>query len=193
MPGAADAAHNPAVAVTVRRARTDELAPNEIETLRRMMGAAFAREDGMFADSDWRHATGGTHVLAEQAGEILSHASVVERTLEIGGVPVRTGYVEAVATAPPHQRRGYGTLVMREIDDIIRSGYDLGGLSTGSHGFYERLGWERWLGPTFVRTATGTERTPDDDGGIMILRTPTSPSIDLTANIACEWRDGDVW
>jgi aminoglycoside 2'-N-acetyltransferase I len=60
-------------------------------------------------------------------------------------------------------------------------------------GFYERLGWERWLGPTSVRTATGTERTPDDDGGIMILRTPASPGLDLTANIACDWRDGDVW
>ena len=185
--------HNPAVAVTVRRASTDELAPREIEALRRMMGAAFAREDGMFADSDWRHATGGTHVLAEQAGEILSHASVVERTLEIGEVPVRTGYVEAVATAPRHQRRGYGTLVMREIDDIIRSGCDLGGLSTGSHGFYERLGWERWLGPTFVRTATGTERTPDDDGGLMVLRTAASPPFDLDAAITCDWRDGDVW
>jgi aminoglycoside 2'-N-acetyltransferase I len=192
MPGAADAAHNP-VAVTVRRARTDELAPKEIELLRRMMGAAFARDDGRFAGSDWRHATGGTHVLVDQAGEILSHASVVERTLEIGGLPVRTGYVEAVATAPRHQRRGYGTLVMREIDDIIRSGYDLGGLSTGSHEFYERLGWQRWLGPTFVRTATGTERTPDDDGGIMIIRTRTSPALDLGAMIVCEWREGDVW
>jgi aminoglycoside 2'-N-acetyltransferase I len=158
-----------------------------------MMGAAFAGKDGLFADSDWRHATGGAHVLVEQAGEILSHASVVERTLEIGGLPVRTGYVEAVATAPGHQRRGYGTLVMREIDDIIRSGYELGALSTGSHGFYERLGWQRWLGPTFVRTATGTERTPDDDGGIMVLRTPTSRPFDLSASISCESRDGDVW
>jgi aminoglycoside 2'-N-acetyltransferase I len=158
-----------------------------------MMGAAFARKDGVFADSDWEHATGGIHVLVEAAGEILSHASVVERTLEIGGLPLHTGYVEAVATSPRHQRRGYGTLVMREIDDIIRTGYKLGGLSTGSHGFYERLGWERWLGPTFVRTATGTERTADDDGGLMVLRTPSSPELDLSGAITCDWREGDVW
>jgi aminoglycoside 2'-N-acetyltransferase I len=179
--------------VTVRRAATDELASHEIEALRRMMGAAFAPKDGVFANSDWEHATGGTHVLVEEASEILSHASVIERTLEIGGLPVRTGYVEAVATSPRHQRRGYGTLVMREIDDIIRGEYELGGLSTGSHGFYERLGWERWLGPTFVRTATGTERTADDDGGLMVLRTAASPPFDLNTAITCDWRDGDVW
>jgi aminoglycoside 2'-N-acetyltransferase I len=179
--------------VAVRRATTGELAPREIDVLRRMMAAAWEGQDGAFSDSDWEHGTGGTHVLVEDAGEILSHASVVERTLEIDGVPVRTGYVEAVATWPRHQRRGYASLVMQEIDDIIRSQYPLGGLSTPVPGFYERLGWELWHGPTSVRTATGTERTPDDDGGIMILRTPTSPELDVSGTIMCEWRDGDVW
>ena len=179
--------------VMVRRATTDDLAPGEIEVLRRVMAAAWESNDGAFTDSDWEHGTGGIHVLVEEGGQILSHGAVVERRLEIDGVPVRTGYVEAVATWPQHQRRGYASLVMREIGDIIRSQYPLGGLSTPVPGFYERLGWERWLGPTWVRTATGTERTPDDDGGIMVLRMPESPPLDLTSSIACEWRDGDVW
>jgi aminoglycoside 2'-N-acetyltransferase I len=179
--------------VTVRRAATAELKPREVELLRRMMAAAWGGQDGAFGDSDWEHALGGTHVLVEEAGEILSHGSVVERTLEIEGVPVRTGYVEAVATWPRHQRRGYASLVMEEIGDVIRSKYDLGGLSTPVPSFYERLGWELWRGPTFVRTPNGTERTPDDDGGIMILRTPTSPPLDLGASITCDWRVGDVW
>jgi aminoglycoside 2'-N-acetyltransferase I len=179
--------------VTVRRAATRELAPGEIDVLRRMMAAAWEGQDGAFADSDWEHATGGSHVLVEDGEEILSHGSVVERALEIDGVAVRTGYVEAVATWPRHQRRGHASLVMQEIGDIIRSQYELGALSTPVPEFYERLGWERWRGPTWVRAATGTKRTPDDDGGIMILRTPTSPELDLSAAIACEWRDGDVW
>jgi aminoglycoside 2'-N-acetyltransferase I len=179
--------------VTVRRATTGELAPREIEVLGRMMAAAWESNDGTFTDSDWEHGTCGIHVLVEEGGEILSHGSVVERTLEIDGVAVRTGYVEAVATWPEHQRRGYASLVMQEIDDIIRSQYSLGGLSTPVPEFYERLGWELWRGPTFVRTPNGTERTPDDDGGIMILRTPGSPPLELTASIACEWRNGDVW
>ena len=179
------------MSVTVRRAATGELSSRDIDLVRRMMVAAW--EDGSFADSDWEHALGGVHVFVEDDGQILSHGSVVERTLEVDGVRVRAGYVEAVATWPEHQRRGHASLVMGEIGDIIRGEYELGALSTPVPEFYERLGWERWRGPTWVRTATGTERTPDDDGGIMILRTPASPPLDVNANLSCEWRSGDVW
>jgi aminoglycoside 2'-N-acetyltransferase I len=177
----------------VRRATTSELTPREIATLRRMMTAAFEHKHSTFDDADWEHAVGGIHVLVEGGGEILSHGSVVERRLELGGLLVTSGYVEAVATWPDHQHRGYGTLVMREIADLIRAGYAIGALSTGVEGFYERLGWERWLGSTAVRTPRGVEKTPDDDGAIMILRTPTSPPLDVNAPIVCDWREGDVW
>jgi aminoglycoside 2'-N-acetyltransferase I len=179
------------VTFSIRRAATRDLTSDDVDTLRRLFAAAW--DDGAFADSDWDHATGGTHVIAEDGGLIVSHASVVERLLEVGGEPIRTGYVEAVATSPQQQRRGYGRLVMEEIREILQAGYALGALSTGSHGFYERLGWERWRGPTWVRASGGVERTPDDDGGIMVLRTPTSPALDLKASIVCEWREGDVW
>ncbi len=178
---------------TVRRASTDELTRREIRELRRLFAAAWAADHGEFGETDWEHATGGVHVLVEDGGKILSHGSVVERTLELGGEPVRTGYVEAVATWPEQQRRGYATLVMREIDEIIRAIYPLGALSTDKRAFYERLGWELWRGPTWVRRATELERTADDDGGIMILRTPASPPLDFAASITCEWRAGDVW
>jgi aminoglycoside 2'-N-acetyltransferase I len=179
--------------VVVRRATTTELTPREIDVLRRMMTAAFEHKNGTFDDADWDHATGGVHVLVEDGTEILSHGSVIERRLEIGGLPVRTGYVEAVATWPVHQHRGYATRLMREIADLIQADYALGALGTGVAGFYEPLGWERWLGPTSVRTPRGIERTPDDDAGIMILRTKASPALDLGAPIVCDWREGDVW
>ena len=70
---------------------------------------------------------------------------------------------------------------------------ELGALSTGTHAFYKRLGWEEWRGPTFVDGPRGRERTPDDDGGIMILRTSSSPHLDLDGEIVCDWRRGDVW
>jgi aminoglycoside 2'-N-acetyltransferase I len=182
-----------ASATTVRRLTTLDLSGAEIVTLRRLFDAAWRAKDGTFDEADWEHAKGGVHVLAEDGGEIVSHAAVVRRTLEIDGSVVLTGYVEAVATWPQHQHRGYATLVMREIGDVIRGEYALGALSTGVPEFYERLGWERWRGPTGVRTPRGVEQTPDDDGGIMILRTPTSPLLDLSARIVCDWREGDVW
>ncbi len=124
---------------------------------------------------------------------MAAHASVVERTIHVGDRPLRTGYVEAVATAPEQQRRGLGTLVMAEVGAIIRDGYELGALGTGVHPFYERLGWITWRGPTAVRTTDGLLRTPDEDGFIMVLPTPMSPALDLEATISCDSRPGDAW
>jgi aminoglycoside 2'-N-acetyltransferase I len=144
-------------------------------------------------EDDWQHTIGGTHVLAEQDGRIVAHAAVVERTLYVAGRPLATGYVEGVATAPQRQGSGLGTAVMEEVGAIIRAGYELGGLGTGAHHFYERLGWITWRGPTAVRTATGLRRTPDEDGYILVLPTPTSPPLDLDATLSCTERAGDDW
>ncbi len=159
------------------------------------MHAAFDDDDEeeRFTDEDWQHAVGGTHVILDLDGEPVSHASVVERRIEIDGRPFRTGYVEAVATAPSRQGRGHGTTVMREIGALIRDGFELGLLGTGSHHFYERLGWVRWTGPSSVRFAGRLQRTPADDGYLMVLRTPATPAIDTSSPISCEWRPGDVW
>jgi aminoglycoside 2'-N-acetyltransferase I len=180
--------------VRLRRLATDELTPGEVAQIRSVLDAAFwDDEEERFTDDDWDHAVGGLHVVLDIAGEIVAHGSVVERALEIDHRPVRTGYVEAVATAPGRQARGYGTRVMREIGDEIRARFELGALGTGSQGFYERLGWETWVGPSSVRTPEGEHRTPDEDGYIMILRTPSTPPLERGAPISCEWRPGDVW
>jgi aminoglycoside 2'-N-acetyltransferase I len=118
---------------------------------------------------------------------------VVERELHVGEEPLRTGYVEAVATRSDLQRKGYGSAVMREVGEYIDERFPLGSLDTGSQAFYGRLGWTIWKGPTFVRTDEGLVRTAEDDGNVMVRLTPTSPKLDLTASITCEWRSGDVW
>lgn len=160
-----------------------------------MLVAAFGTdEDERFTDDDWDHAVGGVHVVLDVDGEIVAHASVVEREIHVDGRPLRTGYVEAVATAPALQRRGFGTLVMADVNACIRERFELGALGTGEHHFYEQLGWLTWAGPSSVRLADGLlQRTPDDDGYILVLPTPTSPSLDLASPISCDWRPGDVW
>jgi len=182
--------------VRIRRLGTAELTDPEVRHLRAMLVAAFhdpAEPEEAFSVEDWHHALGGVHVLAEIDGEIVAHASVVERELRVGGRPLRTGYVEAVATARDAWGRGFGTTVMMEIGTIIRDRHELGALGTGAQHFYERLGWRAWPGPTAVRTATGEERTPDADGYVLVLRTPTTPALDEGATISCDWRGGDVW
>ena len=178
----------------VKQLATAALSTQQIEAVRTLLWAAFDRdEDGAFTEDDWQHSIGGTHFIAEVGGAIVAHASVVERTLHVAGVPIRTGYVEAVATLPQLQGRGHGSAVMREVDALIERDYDLGALGTGSQGFYQRLGWQIWRGPSSVLTADGETATPDDDGYIMVLLTPWTPPIDLDSRIACEWRPGDVW
>lgn len=178
------------VMAQIRVARTHEMTAEALATVSRLMDAAF--EDAFTAD-DWDHSLGGWHVLAFDGDDLLAHGSLVERRLFIDDVPVRAGYVEAVGTDPAMQGNGLGTAVMEPIGAIIAERFDLGALSTSAHGFYERLGWERWQGRTYVRHQHGAVRTPDEDDGIMVLRTTASISFDLTASIACEPRSGDDW
>ena len=177
----------------LRQLPTNALTSDELHGIRALMDIAFGTGDEAFNDHDWAHALGGLHFVLDLDGQIVSHASVVERTLEIGGHPLRTGYVEAVATAPGLQGRGHGSVVMEAGTAHIHATFELGALGTGRHAFYQRLGWQTWLGPAFVRGPKGDQRTPDDEGYILVLRTPSSPPFELTEPISCDWRLGDVW
>jgi aminoglycoside 2'-N-acetyltransferase I len=177
----------------VRSVSSQELTGREIEQIRELLTVAFDSQDDGFADSDWEHAVGGRHFLLEIDGALHAHAAVVPRELDVDGRRLRTGYVEAVAVAPPQQRKGRGAQIMHAVNAYINESYELGALSTGRSAFYERLGWQVWKGPTFVRTAHGLERTAEDDGDILVLPTASSPPLDLSAPISCEWRPGDVW
>ena len=131
------------------------------------------------------------HVMAYLGDTMVSHAMWVTRWLQPGTLPLlRTAYVEMVATAPAHQGRGFGTAVMQRLAAEIQD-FDLGGLSTGSHGFYARLGWQSWRGPLFIRTDTGLLPVPDDS--MMFLRLPKTPALDVTAPLSAEWRAGELW
>ncbi len=136
---------------------------------------------------------GGVHWLAVADGTVVGHVSVVPRILEADGAPIVTGYVEAVAVHPDWQRRGIGSRLMTESAQHVADTYALGALGTGEQPFYERLGWERWHGPTFERTADGDVRTADDDDGVMVLRVPASPPLSLRERLSCDWRPGDSW
>ena len=175
---------------TLHTASTDALAPSFVHDLHVLLDAAF---DGDFTDHDWDHAIGGVHVWVTDSHGVISHGSLVARTLKCSGTTLHVGYVEAVATAAAHRHQGHGVRVMGRIGELVREGYPLGALSTGTYAFYEPLGWERWRGPTFVDGPNGRERTPADDGDVMILRTPRTPRLDLDGDMVRDWRSGDVW
>ncbi len=78
----------------------------------------------------------------------------------------------------------------------VQATFEFGALGTDRHAFYERLGWQTWRGPVVGADGRRRERpTPDEDGYILVLTTPTTPpwASDLAQPISCEWRPGDVW
>lgn len=169
---------------------TAELDRSTLAPARALLVESFA---GGFGDEDWEHALGGLHALALDGDRVVAHGAVVQRRMIHGGRALRAGYVEAVAVAPPHRRRGHASAVMHALEDVIGPAYDLGALSATDDGaaLYAARGWLRWQGPTSALTPTGTVRTPADDGGVFVL--PGAAPVDPESALVCDWRDGDVW
>ncbi|MBY0491943.1 MAG: GNAT family N-acetyltransferase [Gemmatimonadaceae bacterium] len=134
----------------------------------------------------------GVHLLGTVDGQLVSHLMWVPRTLYLdGGRPLETAYVEAVATQPAEQGKGYATRLMRAVPALVEA-FDLAALSPSDEAWYARLGWEMWRGPLSVRDAGGVVETPDEE--VMILRLPKTPAgLNVSAPLACDWRPGEVW
>jgi aminoglycoside 2'-N-acetyltransferase I len=133
----------------------------------------------------------GQHVLGRRKGNLVSHAMWVTRMLQPTSLPpLRTAYVEAVATAPAFQKRGYASEVLRRLEREIQD-FELGALSPSTAPFYERLGWISWRGPLLIRRGRVLELTPDET--VMVLRLPGTPTLDLDEPLSAEWRRGELW
>jgi aminoglycoside 2'-N-acetyltransferase I len=173
----------------LRTAHTAELDAATLEAARALLDNVF---DDM-TDDDWEHSLGGMHALVWDGAELVGHASVVQRRLLHGGRALRAGYVEGVGVRAAFRGRGHGAAMMAALERIVRAAYDLGALGAADEAadFYAARGWKRWQGPSSVLTPSGIQRTPEDDGGIYVL--PVSVPLDLTGELTCDWRDGDVW
>lgn len=182
---------------TARLVHTADLDAETREDARRMVVDAFGAEgrdpDGAFDDADWEHALGGMHALICRHGAIIAHGAVVQRRLLYRGKALRCGYIEAVAVREDWRGQGLGTAVMDALEQVLRGAYQLGALGASEAGLalYLPRGWQQWTGPTSVLTPTGICRTPEDDGGVYVL--PISVELDTSADLTCDWRDGDVW
>jgi len=176
----------------LRSAATAALTEGELEAVRELLFEAFG---GRFDEHDWEHTLGGVHLLAIEDDALVAHGAVVARVLVAGERALATGYVEGVATRADRRGRGLATLVMAEAAKVLEEGYELGALSDGTRipGFYQRLGWETWQGPTWAAGPDGPVRTAEEDGSVLVLRTPATGELDPAWPLRCDWRAGDVW
>jgi GNAT superfamily N-acetyltransferase len=136
--------------------------------------------------------TDGLHFIAYLDDQIVSHALVTTRWVQPERLPVlRAAYVEAVATLPVYQRRGYGSAVLRELTAHLIE-YDIAYLTAERTAFFERQGWERWRGPRVSRSSGELAPKPSQQI-IMILRLANTPPLDLDRLLTIEVQATKPW
>lgn len=182
---------------TARLVHTSDLDVETREGARAMVIDAFGDSEVDFTDADWEHALGGMHALVCHHGALIAHGTVVQRRLVHHGRALRCGYLEAVAVRADWRGLGLAMVVLDALEQVVRGAYHLGALSSSAAGrhMYAQRGWLPWHGTTSVLAPAGKVRTPDDDDSLFVLPValPTGVDLDTTGDIACDWRDGDVW
>lgn len=170
--------------------RTEDLSAGTRASIIEVCVAAF--RSGSFEQMFDHIPAGGRHVLLQRDDQVVGHAVVTTRWLQPDGSPaLPTAYVDAVATLPRYQRQGYGRMVMQHLASHIED-CAIGALKTASPGFYARLGWELWRGPLAGRRAGDVVPTPEQRG-VMILRLPQTPALDLDGALSIECQPGRIW
>jgi len=172
----------------VFQVNSEALSPNERAEIIRLCTEAYEEDFSDFFET----MPGTTHLLGRVEGRLVSHLAWVTRWLQPARVRLlETAYIEAVATAPAYQGRGYASLLLREAVERIQE-FDIGALSPSDAKFYERMGWELWRGRLGIRTVGGVESTPEDEE-VMVRRLGKTPELDLKAFLTAEWRKGELW
>ncbi|AKG42808.1 GNAT family N-acetyltransferase [Streptomyces xiamenensis] len=168
----------------VRTAHTAELSTATLRAIRALLG---------LIEHDWDHALGGMHTMVWEDDRLIAHGAVVQRRLIHGGRALRTGYVEALGVHPDHRGRGHARTVTAVLERVIAAAYDLGALSAppGVAAYWPARGWQPWQGRTWALTPMGIARTEESDGTVHILPGPVP--LDVTGELICDWRDGDIW
>jgi aminoglycoside 2'-N-acetyltransferase I len=166
---------------------SDALSASDLDEVRALCSDAYREDFTRHLDQIGP----GSHLLGRREGILVSHVMWVTRLLQPTSLePLRTAYVEAVATEPAYQRRGYATALLRRLAEEVHD-FDLAALAPSDETFYARLGWEVWRGPLLIRRGRVLEATPDET--VMVLRLPHTPALDLDEPLSAEWRRGELW
>jgi aminoglycoside 2'-N-acetyltransferase I len=174
----------------LRTAHTADLDAAVLRAARALLDETF---HGEMTGADWEHALGGMHALVWDGPVLIGHGSVIQRRLLHRGRALRAGYVEAVAVRPDRQGQGHGAALMGALERVLRGAYDLGALGSTDQGagFYTARGWKLWQGRSAALTPAGIRRTPEEDGCLYVFE--LAVPLDLSGELTCDWRDGDLW
>ncbi|MCS7011883.1 MAG: GNAT family N-acetyltransferase [Anaerolineales bacterium] len=95
--------------------------------------------DFVYAEPDWT-------ILVWEGEEAVSAIEIFERTIQVGGKPLRVGGVGNHATKTEWRKRGYATHALLAAQDFLRDTlrveFGLGFCKDNLVPFYEKFGWQ---------------------------------------------------
>ena len=179
--------HSSSLSFMIEQVHSSRMPLPTLVEVERLCDSAYATETARF----FKSLGPGDHLLGRVNGTLVAHLMWITRWLQPeGGGPLRTAYVEMVATSPGARRKGYASALLNHFPSLVRN-FELAALCPATETLYSRLGWRFWQGPLAARKAGKIVETPDER--VMILLLPKTPPLDLNARLSVEWRDGEVW
>jgi|SRR6478752_1904104 len=163
------------------------------ETLTRTRTFLADQFAGEFTNYDWENALGGMHALLWEDGELIGHASVIQRRLLHRERALRAAFYECVVVHSEQRGCGHGATLMNALAAQLDNVYEISALCSGTAAkpFYAKLGWTPWRGPLGTLTPEGVRDDPRFRERVFV-REHSFP-LDVDGLLVCDWRDGDPW
>ena len=113
---------------------------------------------------EWAGPTSWRFIVYE-AGKAVSHAGLLEHTIDVGQQPVKVGGICAVVTVPSARNKGYARNTLETAAQFTRDKLkvEFGFLFCLQRliPFYSRLGWQAITDPVFIEQPAGKRQMPE--------------------------------
>ncbi len=137
------------------------ITPELDQAIRHTLCASFPNDDGNFSLTRKWHGSGPEYtVLMQSERKVIAHVGVVDRQIDIGGVPLHVAGVQNVCVLPDWRGKGLSDRVMiAAMQEAETRGYDCGLLFCIPvlEKVYARVGWISLGVRDVIRTENGQD------------------------------------
>ena len=140
-----------------------------------VLARAFPHAGRIGGEQSWSSARPELRLIGRADGQVVAHAAVLRRFLQIDGHAQLVGDVGLVAVDPTRHGTGLGAALLAQIREALCGlGMPFGFLTCGEQvaGFYARGGWSRVPGPTRMIRADGQTQVYGGVSMVLALATP---------------------
>jgi len=140
-----------------------------------VLARAFPRTSRIGGEQSWSSARPELRLVGRAAGQVVAHAAVLRRFLQVDGRAQLVGDVGLVAVDPDRHSTGVGAELLAQVREALCGlGVPYGFLTCGEQvaGFYASGGWARVPGPTRMIRADGRVQVYGGVSMVLALAAP---------------------